>query len=117
MAQLPNPFLNSGAHVPVALGSAAVNASPPSTAAAVATSVSPGVALPSLPLGESDPSVTLDCAPGESTNHIHEIFHWVRKLMTGKTPAFVLDEGAFMAEVEEVPLFIRDGEHLKRWEA
>jgi hypothetical protein len=47
-------------------------------------------------------------------DHIHEIFHYVRKLMK-QPPRFVLDEAAFMAEVEEEPLFIRDGEHLRRW--
>jgi hypothetical protein len=50
------------------------------------------------------------------TDCIHEIFHWVRKLMRGHQ-GFVLDEPAFLADVEEEPLFLRDGDHLRRWEA
>lgn len=40
------------------------------------------------------------------TDHISEIFFYARKLM--KEPVgFILDEQAFMAEVEEAPLFLR----------
>ncbi len=49
-----------------------------------------------------------------ATDHIHEIFHYVRNLMK-QPPRFLLDEAEFMAAVEEEPLFIRDGEHLRRW--
>ena len=128
MAQLPNPFLNSGAHVPVASGSAAVNASPPSTAAAVA--ISPDVQatrrLDDLGSvqdgrkmstdGQPEAAAVVGLGAASDISHIHEIFHWVRKLMRGHQ-GFVLDQAAFMAEVEEVPLFVRDGDHLRRWEA
>jgi hypothetical protein len=50
------------------------------------------------------------------TDHIPEIFYWVRKLLKDDR-RFVLDTDAFMAEVEEVPLFVRDGDHLRRWTA
>jgi hypothetical protein len=53
-------------------------------------------------------------AAAEAIDHIHEIFFYVRKLMK-EPPRFVLDEAAFMAEIEEEPLFIRDGKHLRRW--
>jgi len=116
MAQLPNPFLNSGVLVPETPGSAAVNASPPSTAAAVA------IYEPSMTNGgdqetpASAPPKNPDASVLDATDCIHEIFHWVRKLMRGHQ-GFVLDQAAFMAEVEEVPLFIRDGDHMRRWEA
>ena len=87
VAQLPNPFLNSTAISPCAVESAVASKPPP---------VADATAAP--------------------TDHIHEIFFYVRKLMTGDT-GFVLDETLFMAEVEEVPLFVRDGDHLRRWEA
>jgi hypothetical protein len=48
-----------------------------------------------------------------ATDCISEIFHYARKLMRGHQ-GFVLDEAAFMAEVEEIPLFIREDGYLKR---
>jgi hypothetical protein len=44
----------------------------------------------------------IDCIP--------EIFHWVRKLLKDEhlpLSRFVLDEGAFMAAIDEEPLFLR----------
>ena len=64
----------------------------------------------------SAPPKNPDAGVLEATDCIHEIFHWVRKLMRGHQ-GFVLDEPAFMAELEEVPLFVRDGDHLRRWTA
>ena len=87
-----NEFMSSAMHVPVVAGSAAVNVSPPSTAAAVHF---------------DDPSMT-DC--------ISEIFFYARKLMK-QPPRFVLDEAQFMADVEEVPLFLREDGYLERREA
>ena len=88
-----NQFIsNSDAHVPVASESAAASPCPPSTAAAVHF---------------DEPGAT-DC--------ISEIFFYARKLMK-QPPRFVLDEDTFMADVEEEPLFVRDGDHLRRWTA
>ena len=54
-----------------------------------------------LPTGSSE----IDC--------ISEIFFYARKLIK-QPPRFVLDEAAFMADVEEVRLFIREDGYLKR---
>jgi len=77
-----------------------------------------------IPSNEGRPSEAPASAPPknpdagvlDATDCIHEIFHWVRKLMRGHQ-GFVLDEPAFMADVEEEPLFLRSGDHLRRWEA
>ena len=89
MAQLPNPFLSSASHVPVDVVPAAASPCPPSTAAAV-------------------PIADIDC--------INEIFFYARKLVK-QPPRFVLDESRFLAEVEEVPLFLREDGYLQRREA
>ena len=52
----------------------------------------------------------------EDIDCINEIFFFARKLIK-QAPRYLLDEGAFMADIEEEPLFIRDGDHLRRWEA
>lgn len=51
---------------------AAASFAPQAPDAAADLSVSPGSYASSLPSGESDPAVMLDCLPGE--NHIGEIF-------------------------------------------
>lgn len=78
--------------------------------------VSPGVLLGSLPSGESDPSVMLDCAPGESTDCIGEIFHHARKLIAedNRRAEDFINWQDFEAALEPLPLFIRDGKYLKR---
>jgi hypothetical protein len=48
-----------------------------------------------------------------ATDHIPEIFHWVRKLMRGHQ-GFVLDEARFLADIDETPLFIREDGYLRR---
>jgi hypothetical protein len=128
-----NQFMSSEAIVPEASGSAGITPCPrapavPNSAEALPSSqtagsavalkaacpgatagiiqVSDGVFQESLPSGEIDPSVMLDCPPSESISDIPEIFHWVRKLLKDDR-RFVLDEGAFMAEIEEEPLFLR----------
>jgi hypothetical protein len=67
-------------------------------------------------VGIADADSCQEPASASPINHINEIFHYARKLMRGHQ-GFVLDEAAFMADVEEVPLFIRSGDHLRRWEA
>jgi hypothetical protein len=85
-----NQFIsNSDAHVPVALGSAAVNAKPPSATAA-----------------EVIPDEPIRTVAADPISDIPEIFHWVRKLLKDDR-RFVLDEGAFMAAIDEEPLFLR----------
>jgi hypothetical protein len=45
-----------------------------------------------------------------ATDCIHEIFHYARKLCRESNAVdrrFVLDEAAFMAELDEPPLFLR----------
>ena len=117
MAQLPNPFLNSAVTTPRTAGSVVVSKPPP-----VADATAAPFAEPSMTNGgdqgtpASAPTKNPDAGVLDATDCIHEIFHWVRKLMRGHQ-GFVLDDLAFMADVEEEPLFIRDGEHLRRWEA
>jgi hypothetical protein len=51
---------------------------------------------------------------------IPEIFHWVRKLLAEddrRAENFVNWQELEAAIDEELPLFIRDGDHLKRWSA
>lgn len=50
------------------------------------------------------------------TEHIGEIFHWVRKLIKDDR-RFVLNEGDFMAAIDEEPLFLREDGYLQRREA
>jgi hypothetical protein len=64
---------------------------------------------PTIPYGPNLPAEA-HLAPASAglleTDCISEIFFYARKLM--KEPAgFVLDEQAFMAEIEETPLFLR----------
>lgn len=64
---------------------------------------------PTIPYGPNLPAEAHP-APASAglleTDHISEIFFYARKLM--KEPVgFVLDEQAFMAEIEEAPLFLR----------
>jgi hypothetical protein len=70
------------------------------------------------PNGESEPSVTLAPSPGENlsdaTGHIGEIFIGAAKIDNRRAEDFV-DWPALEAALEEpLPLFIRDGAHLKR---
>jgi len=108
-----NQFMNSAAIIePPAAGSAAASKPPPAADAAAAPIAEPSMtnggdqeAPASAPTKNPDADV-LDC--------IHEIFFYARKLMK-QPPRFVLDEGDFMAAIEEEPLFIRNGDHLRRW--
>lgn len=66
-ALIPNPWINESAQSLPPAASPATGVDFPS--ASVATnSVSPGEPCRSLPSGETEPSVTLVCAPGESTS-------------------------------------------------
>jgi len=110
MISLPNPFTDSAAFHPLAVDTVAALTSQPPVAAAVPIPVSPGVFQGSLPSGEIEPSVMLACAPGESTDDIHEIFHYARLLIAEDNAVhrrFVLDERAFMDAIDEAPLFLR----------
>ena len=108
--QLPNPFLNSTVS-PRAVESAVVSSDlqPRATAAPFAE--------PSMTNGGDQEAPALDAPNAHedagATDCISEIFFYARKLMRGHQ-GFVLDEAAFMAEVEEVPLFIREDGYLKR---
>lgn len=42
-----------------------------------------------------------------ATDHIHEIFHFARKLYAEEN-RFVLDVARFMADIDEPPLFLRN---------
>jgi hypothetical protein len=55
----------------------------------------------------------LDPWPDGPTDHIHELFYFVRKLMK-QPPRFVLDEEAFMSAIDETPLFVREDGYLRR---
>jgi hypothetical protein len=58
--------------------------------------------------GCSDPATPCDLTrPSQfNTDHINEIFFYARKLIADGR-RFVLDEAAFMAAVDEAPLFLR----------
>lgn len=56
---------------------------------------------------EPAPAAAADPAPPDDTCHIHEIFHFARKLMGRDEHRFVLDEAAFADAIEELPLFLR----------
>lgn len=71
------PEISESADVYTAENAAAAFA-PQAPVAAADLSVSPGSSVNSLPSGESDPPVMLDCLPGE--NHIGEIFIGADKL-------------------------------------
>ena len=88
MTQLPNPFLNSTAISPRAVGSAVASSDLQPRATAAPIQVSDGGLLQVSPSAEIDPSVTLDRSPSES--HIHEIFHYARKL-SAEARTFVPD--------------------------
>ena len=98
---IPNPWIsNSNSGAPQPRGEPApTNAAQP----AGSPNLSDGVAYRSLPSGESDPSVTLDCTPSESISHIHEIFVGHAKENHHR---FVLDEEAFMIDLEALPMFL-----------
>ncbi len=70
MTPLPNPFISDPA-LPLP-SSASSAAAPFPHSAAARPSVSPGVVSGSLPSGESDPSVMLDCAPGENRSPVQK---------------------------------------------
>jgi len=139
-----NQFIsNSTSHVPVDVGSAAADDQPPLQAAADAIHSSDdgvenratsdnvkrqervaGLETRSAtiqrqvsPAGssETEGAVSVSAASSDISD-IPEIFHWVRKLIK-QSPRYVLNEGEFMADVEEEPLFLRDGDHLRRWSA
>ena len=52
------------------------------------------------------PAVDLNPVDAGATDHIHEIFHHVRKIYEDEH-RFILDEAAFMAEIEPPPLFLQ----------
>ena len=119
-----NQFIsNSVSHVPVDAGSAAVSPCPHSTTAAVQIAdpdggymghrLSPALGT-SVGIAATDPCQ--EPVAATPIDHINEIFFYARKLMK-QAPRFVLDEAAFMAEVEETPLFLREDGYLQRREA
>lgn len=54
---------------------------------------------------ETEDAVSISAASSD-ISHIHEIFFYARKLMKS-SPRFVLDEAAFMAAIDEPPLFLQ----------
>jgi len=73
-----------------------------------------------LPSNEGRPEEASAPAPTKNpdadalgTEFIHEIFFYARKLMTNY-PGFVLDEARFLADIEELPMFLREDGYLKR---
>jgi hypothetical protein len=117
MTILPNPFMSSAEHMPVA------------TAAAVAPATCPvsAAAEPLHPRGCPDPEWCIanngcywNCQYDihGATEHIGEIFYHARKLIaedSRRDEDFVDFAELEAALAEPLPLFIRDGEHLKRW--
>ena len=136
MTPMPaSPFIsNSTAISPRAVESVVASKPPPVAGATAAPCYDCGYRDPcdeDCPNYIDEPSMTNGGAQGApasaptknpdagalGTEFIHEIFFYARKLMTGEIPAFVLDEAAFMAEVEETPLFLREDGYLQRREA
>jgi hypothetical protein len=84
----PSPFLNSAA-TPRAADTAATPLSPPSgVAAATYSDGAPGNSLPS---GESEPSVTLACAPSETNPWPEE---WIEEPLRDEPLPLFLTEPA-----------------------
>jgi hypothetical protein len=102
---MPNPFLNSAASFPAAVGSAAATPCPQPRAAAAPIEVSADEILELQPAG-TEVAASVRTAASDPTDCISEIFFYARKLMK-QPPAFVLDEAAFMAAIDEEPLFLR----------
>jgi hypothetical protein len=99
-----NQFIsNSDVHAPETSGSAAVCVQPPlPTAAEQVSFVSMDL------ITEQAETAAIDSYQEPmAADHIPEIFHWVRKLLKDDR-RFVLDEGAFMAAIDEEPLFLRN---------
>jgi len=106
----------------------AVTPEPPTAGSAVASSdlqpqaTAAPFAEPSMTNGgdqetsASAPPKNPDAGVLDMTDCINEIFFYARKLMK-QPPRFILNERQFMAEVEEVPLFLREDGYLQRREA
>lgn len=86
----------------------------PSSAAFVAAEAA--VSEPLVAPSETAATIAIRAAAASDADCISEIFFYARKLMK-QPPRFLLDEAAFMAEVEEVPLFLREDGYLQRREA
>ena len=125
MTQLPNPFLNSSVISPrTEVSTADSECRLQNVARPDATAERDPHPISEPPSNEGRPSEapaldapnTHENAGALGTEFIHEIFFYARKLMK-QPPAFVLDEAAFMADVEETPLFLREDGYLQRREA
>lgn len=108
MTGLPNPWINE----------CALEASTPAHAAA-----GPEITDPPVPAAAIQSAADHPCAPttaGAGANavpasldridHIHEIFHFARKLLAdyhAKHHRFVLDEVAFCEAIEPMPMFLQ----------
>lgn len=101
MAVLPNPFFDSPLE-PAMAGD---------TAAGLVLTVSPDPAAVqfrssmAMEVTEEAPVAAEPSAAG-ATDHIHEIFHYARKLLA-RDRRFVLNEAAFMEAIEPPPLFLQ----------
>jgi len=118
MTQLPNPFLNSTALAPASVESAVASSDlqPRATAAQISTALSSTSSSDAkTDAVKTEGAVSVSTASSD-IDCINEIFFYARKLMK-QPPRFVLDEVAFMAEVEETPLFLREDGYLQRREA
>jgi hypothetical protein len=95
---LPSPFCSAGVPhdaPPAEALPAAVSGTEHPAAGSVEIPVSPGVVDPSLPSGESEPSVMLAYAPGESKQRLLEAIE--------DDYRFQLDEEKFMFDIGFVP--------------
>jgi len=96
----PSPFLSAASDA--AAGTAAVLCSPPPGAAASPSTAAEGG--PETPAADA-PNPHETAGDLDETDCIHEIFYHARKL--NRDRRFVLDVDRFMADIEEIPLFLR----------
>jgi hypothetical protein len=101
MTDIPqSPFLSADQYPPA--GTAVAIVSSPSVASAEL------LPEPSSSEGRSQGAPAIDPNPFDAgaTDCIHELFHFARKLID-EDHRFILDEEAFMAEIEPLPLFMQ----------
>ena len=106
-------------HVPDGVDEAASLIAPHEAAAllvSVAAAVPVSVSVSPTVVGANTGLAPLSAPASDATDHIHEIFHYVRKLMKGHH-GFILDEARFLADIDETPLFLREDGYLHRREA
>ena len=117
MTTLPNPFLSNCVDQPGPTQSAA--ASPPASPTAAAEPIHPrGCPHPEWCIANNGCYWNCQYDIHSGTDCIGEIFHHARKLLaedSRNAGDFVDMRALEQALAEPLPLFIREGDHLRRW--